>query len=286
MKKKLLNISNKIDKLNLEILTTTKEIADKLNIDFFIVGASVRDFILNYVYNIKIYRATNDIDFAISLRNWNEYNLLIKEIEKVGFIKNENILHRYSYKGMIIDFIPFGAVTNSRETFEWQDEEKKEMNVMGFEDAYRNAEGIVIQNDPEIIIKAASVESLVMLKIFAWNDRSVEQKIKDAKDLCLIITTYLEAGNRERLYEEHSDIFNKVDDYEIGGARLLGRDISNIAGSNVLQRLNEILKDDKLNALAKDMAKFEGLLLDDEDYKTERCKELLLSLLNGLKDNC
>ena len=108
--------------------------------------------------------------------------------------------------------------------------------------------------------------------------------MKDAKDLCLIITTYLDAGNRERFYEEHSDIFNKVDDYEIGGARLLGRDISNIAGSNILQRLYEILNDDKLNGLAKDMAKFEGLHLDDEGSKTEKCNELLLSLCNGLED--
>jgi predicted nucleotidyltransferase len=185
MKKKLLNISSKIDRLNLEVLITTKEVADKLNLDFFIVGASVRDFILNYVYNIKIYRATNDVDFAISLRNWNQYNLLIIEIEKVGFIKSENILHRYSLKGMIVDFIPFGAITNSRNTIEWQDEEKKEMNVIGFEDAYRNAEEILIQNDPEIIIKAASVESLVMLKIFAWNDRSAEQKIRCKRPLLI-----------------------------------------------------------------------------------------------------
>jgi hypothetical protein len=64
----------------------------------------------------------------------------------------------------------------------------------------------------------------------------------------------------------------------------LGRDISNIAGSNILQRLYEILNDDKLNGLAKDMAEIEGLHLDDEDSKTEKCKELLLSLLNGLED--
>jgi predicted nucleotidyltransferase len=70
------------------------------------------------------------------------------------------------------------------------------------------------------------------------------------------------------LYEEHSDIFNKVDDYEIGGARLLGRDIANIASKNVLQLITGILKDDKLNALATDMAKFEGLHLDNEDSKT------------------
>jgi len=41
---------------------------------------------------------------------------------------------------------------------------------------------------------------------------------------------------------------------------------------------------DKLNALAKDMAKFEGMHLDDEDSKIEKCIELLLSLCNGLED--
>lgn len=46
----MLDISKKIDGLNLEILKTVKEIADKINIEFYLVGATNRDIILNYIY--------------------------------------------------------------------------------------------------------------------------------------------------------------------------------------------------------------------------------------------
>jgi predicted nucleotidyltransferase len=284
MKKKLLDISNKIDRFNLEILNGIKEEADKLLIDFFIVGATVRDYILNLVYNIPIYRATNDIDFAISVRNWEEYNLLANAIEEIGFVKNKKILHRYNYKGMIIDLIPFGAITQVKKTIVWPDKDAKEMNIIGFEEAYNNAEEILIQIDPRIVIKAASVESLVMLKIFAWHERDLDIRVKDAKDIYLIISTYLDAGNRDRCYEEHSDIFEDVTDYEIGGARLLGRDIYKISSPNVLKYLLEILSDGGLDVLAVEMAKYESIHLDNEEEKIEKCKELLLNLCKGLED--
>jgi len=280
----LLDISKKIDKLNLEILIKVKSIANKLQIDFFIVGAYVRDLILNYIYGIEIYRATNDIDFAVRVRNWDEYRLLIDEIEKAGFQKNEKILHRYHYNGMIIDFIPFGDISSDEDTIGWPDKDKKEMNVMGFDDAYTNTEDILIQSDPDIIIKAASVECLVMLKIFAWNDRAVDLRLKDAKDLYLIINSYLEAGNQERLFNEHNDIVEATEDYELSGARLLGRDISNVASGKVMKNILELLHSDKLDILASEMSQYEGIHLENDDDKLELCEQLLRSLLAGLED--
>ena len=51
----MLDISRKIDKLDLEILLKVKAIADNLKIDFFIVGAYVRDIILNWgMYNCPV----------------------------------------------------------------------------------------------------------------------------------------------------------------------------------------------------------------------------------------
>ncbi|MHB8581632.1 MAG: hypothetical protein ACYDA4_17455 [Ignavibacteriaceae bacterium] len=155
----MLDISKKIDKFNLEILIKIKEIADNLHIDFFIVGATVRDMILNYVYEIPIYRGTNDINFAVRIKSWSEYNLLISEIEKTGFTKNEKILHRYSYKGMTIDLIPFGSISTKEDTIKWPyDKDDKEMNVIGLDDAFISTEDILIQTEPGIIVKAASVE--------------------------------------------------------------------------------------------------------------------------------
>jgi predicted nucleotidyltransferase len=284
MRRKLLDISKKIDALDLEILKKIKVIADNLQIDFFIVGATVRDIILNYIYEIEIYRATNDIDFAVRVKSWDEYNLLVKEIEKKKFNKDERILHRYTYNGMIIDFIPFGDISSDDDTIIWPDKYNKEMNVIGFDDAYMNTEDILIQTDPDIIIKAASVESLVMLKIFAWNDRAINLRLRDAKDLYLIIDSYLRAGNEERLFEEHSDIVEKTEDYELSGARLLGRDISNVASNKVMKNILELLHGDKLDILANEMSQYEGIHLENADDKLDLCEKLLRSLLAGLED--
>jgi len=280
----ILDISKKIDKFNLNVLKKIKDLADNLQIDFFLVGATVRDMILNYVYDIKIYRATNDIDFAVRLKNWDEYYKLISETENVGFKRDERITHRFYYDGLIIDFIPFGDIADKDDNIIWQDNDNKKMNVIGFDDAYLNTEEILIQTNPDITMKAASVESLVMLKIFAWNERDANKRLKDARDLYLIISTYLRAGNEDRLYEEHTDIVEEAIDYELTGARLLGRDISGVASDNVKSSMLEILKDEKLNMLANEMAKYEGLS-SERDERIDKCLELLNSLRIGLVDN-
>ena len=281
----MLDISKKIDKLNLEILKTVKETADNLNIEFFLCGATVRDMILNYIYDIKIYRGTNDIDFAVRLENWEQYDLLVKEIEQKGFKKDQIIMHRYRYKGMIIDFIPFGDVSSKAETIVWPDKEQKEMNVIGFSDVNDHAEELLIQDGPQIVIQTASVEGLALLKLFAWNDRSANLRIKDAKDLYIIITTYLDAGNQEKLFNENTDIVDEDFDYELGGARLLGRDIARIASAHALKALSEILNNtNKRMELSQDMAQYEFIHIDDVDQKVEKCRELLSNLVAGLTD--
>ncbi len=185
---------------------------------------------------------------------------------------------------MIIDFIPFGGISTKDDTIKWPDDKDyKEMNVIGFDDAFMNTEDILIQIEPDIIVKAASVESLAMLKIIAWNDRAIDVRIKDARDLYLIISTYLQAGNEDRLFDEHSDIVEEATDYELTGARLLGMDISRTASDNVSKIIFNILKDDNLNLLANEMAQYEGISFDREET-TEKCLELLNSLLKGLKD--
>lgn len=279
------DISKKIDGFNLKILKIINEIADKLNIDYFIVGATVRDIILNYVYDIIIYRATNDIDFAVRVRSWNEYKLLTEEIEKAGFEKDDRIIHRYRYEGKIIDFIPFGEVATDDGIIVWPDKDEKAMSVLGFDDAFLNRKDILIQSEPEIIIKAASVQSLVVLKIFSWNERTINERLRDAKDLYLIITTYLRAGNEQRLFDEHQDLFEKTEDYDLSGARLLGRDIQKTVSEKVLRNLLEILDADKLTTLATEMSEYEVIARDTKDEKIELCESLIQNLKLGMTDS-
>lgn len=282
MRKTLLDISGKIDKHNLEVLLKIKAITDELRIEYFIVGATVRDMILNYIYGIDIYRATNDIDFAVRVRNWEEYKLLIEKVREAGFREDERILHRYYFDGLIIDFIPFGDISNNDEIIIWPDNDQREMSIIGFNDAYMNTENILIKRDPDVLIKAVSVEGLVMLKMFSWNDRYLPMRLKDAKDLYLIISTYLRAGNEERLFNEHQDIVEQATDYELSGAMLLGRDIKQSVSEKVYTALLKILEDNTLNLLAQDMSKTENLHKETDDEKVEWCLSLLHNFKLGL----
>lgn len=49
------DISKKIDKLTVEVLKKINDVAESLQIKFFLVGAAIRDMILNYIYDIRIY---------------------------------------------------------------------------------------------------------------------------------------------------------------------------------------------------------------------------------------
>lgn len=279
----MLDISKKIDQNTLEALKTIKDLAVGLQVDFFLIGATVRDMILNYVYDIKVYRKTNDIDFAVRVKSWDEYSRLTSEVETAGFRKDKRIEHRFYTEALIIDFIPFGEIADKNNIITWQDNDKKEMTVIGFDEAFANTEDILIQADPDVIIKAASVESLVMLKIFAWDERTTDKRLKDARDLYLMISKYLIAGNEERLFDHHLDIVTEATDYELTGARLLGRDISRVARNNVVKSLLGILKDDKLNLLANEMSQYEGLS-SERGEKVEKCLELLRNVRIGLED--
>lgn len=281
----MLDISDKIEKYNLEILLKIKEITDNLKIEYFIVGATVRDIILNYIYDIIIYRATNDVDFAVRVKSWDEYRLLTEEIEKAGFEKDDRIIHRYRYQGKIIDFIPFGEVATEDSIIVWPDKDEKVMSVLGFDDAFINTEDLIIQAEPEIIIKMATTECLVMLKLFSWNERSSTERIRDAKDLYLIITTYLRAGNEKRLFDEHTDLIEKAEDYDLSGARLLGRDIKKSVSERVLKSLLGILEGDKLMNLTTEMSEYEVIARDTKDEKIEWCESLLQNLKLGIMDS-
>ena len=69
-------------------------------------------------------------------------------------------------------------------------------------------------------------------------------RIKEAKDIYIILSTYLDAGNAERIIKDHIDIIYTDFDYQLGGARLLGRDITKIISLSVKEELLKILSND------------------------------------------
>ncbi len=280
MIKKLYDISNKIDKYRLEIIVSIKETCDSLNIPFFIVGATARDIILEYIYNMKIRRATNDIDFAIRVEDWDEFNLLTTTLLKnKKFSKDEGIEHRLLYDNIYpLDVIPFGKIASADGTFRWS-KDNKEFTVLGFDEAYDNSYEVKIRSNPELIVRFATSESLCVLKFISWSERYPE-RTKDAIDLVSLIESYLDTGNFDRLSEEESDLINETFDYIITGARLLGRDIAKNFQKGTLKFLVKILDEETAE---KDRYRLVEDMMKSKSIREEKDFNYFLMLLHNIK---
>ena len=242
MIKKSYDISGRIDKYRLEIIESIKDATDSLAISFFIVGATARDIILEFVYSKKVFRATNDIDFGVSVTDWKVFDSLMSFLARGGkFVKDKNIEHRLLFKETYpVDIVPFGKIASKDGTFRWP-KENKEFTILGFDEAFENSDLVKVKSNPDIIVNFAAPHSLALLKIISWNERYPERS-RDATDLVLLLESYLEAGNLERLYKEESDLVNDDFDFTITGVRLVGRDIASSFNYKTLNHVISILE--------------------------------------------
>jgi len=177
-----------------------------------------------------------------------------------------------------VDIVPFGKIASKEGIFEWPNENKA-FTVLGFEEAYKNSDLVKVRNNPEVIVNLATAHSLAVLKIISWNERYPE-RLRDASDLLLIIESYLEAGNQERLFEEEEDLVDNNFNFTIAGARLLGRDIAKSFNEITLIFVLDILEKEtgeKLKyRLVEDMLKTK-IMKEDSDF------EFFLKILDSLK---
>jgi len=65
MNEKLLDLSEKIDQFTVELFDVISDVADSLNVPFFVVGASAREWVLKLGYGLPTDRATQDVDLGV-----------------------------------------------------------------------------------------------------------------------------------------------------------------------------------------------------------------------------
>ena len=280
MNKNLLDLSGKIDELTVELLKTIDDVAESLKAPFFVVGAIARDIILTQGYGIETGRATQDFDLAVKVSDWNGYEQLREGLIASGkFIHDRKQAQRLIYKNKYpIDIIPFGAISGPDSLLSWPPEHDTIIDTHGFTEAYNNSITVRIQEEPIIDIQFVSLPGLAILKLISWNDNQLRRR-KDAHDLLLIMRTYLDAGNLERLYDEEMDLVEGDFDYVRAGSRLLGRDIAKILSPDIREIIVNILiketAEQTLYRLVEDMLDigaesrvFENTLQLTKDLKT------------------
>jgi len=204
------------------------------------VGALARDLLLHYAHGFKIERATTDVDFALAVDSWGEFSaardaLLASKL----FTPFLGALHKLQHSNVgSIDLIPFGAIERSDGTIAWPPEGNEIMAVIGYSEAADSA--ITLSLPGHQTISAVSLPMLAVLKVLAWRAWNHLTQGKDAMDLRLILRSYLEAGNLDRLYSDFSHVITDAFDFEPNGAWLLGHD-ARVAIRKHSARFNQVI---------------------------------------------
>jgi len=248
-----------LDATALEILCTVTAEAASAGIECMIIGATARDILLTHVFGVPPRRATYDVDFAVAVENWDQFEQLKSRLSaKKGFDASERMKQRLYYLGQEkehghpLDLVPFGGITQDTNEIVWPPDMQVTMNVAGYQEVLKAAEQVELA--PGYIAKVASLTGLAILKRIAWSDRGSSNP-KDAHDLYQIMTKYADAGNADRLYGAEFTLLEQADyDPEIAGACLLGKDTALLASETTYLQLMAILEQD-YDRLALEMVK-------------------------------
>ena len=249
MKGTLLDISGKLDAEVVDAFSCISEVAAHEGIDFLVVGAAARDYLLELACGVRISRATSDVDVAVHVGSWGEYERLATELQsRARFSRAKTAPHRMLTPGALsIDLIPFGPIAGAREEIAWPPQGDWILNVQGFEAALAHSLQVLIQKEPPLIVRVASLPSLAVMKLISWDSNPARGK--DAFDLYMIMHHYLDTPNIERLSGDAADlVFEPVSPLEEIGVQMLGRDMAAICSRGTGAKLEEILRREQSDA--------------------------------------
>lgn len=132
-----------VDPLTLAVLRAIAGITRELGLPYFVAGAMARDIVLTNVFGIDTGRATQDVDLAVAVENWDQFKIVKEKLIASGqFNAAEKAMHRLYYRanggntGYPLDILPFRGVEQPPSIIAWPPDMKVIMNVIGYEDGH------------------------------------------------------------------------------------------------------------------------------------------------------
>ncbi|HQO08951.1 MAG TPA: hypothetical protein PLK90_01170 [Clostridiales bacterium] len=273
MKNSLPKNSNNFDPEFLECIRTLGLVSESLKIQLMLIGASARDILFEYINNIKAPRNTLDLDIAVQIENWRNYDMIKAKLrEDYGFETTETD-HKLKYKNMFIDIVPCGKLADNN-SLVWRDS-LKQMDVTGFKEVFKHSIMVSLCDDPVTEVRVPSIEGLTLLKIISWKD-AYPGRPKDAEDILFILKSYERTISADLMFDKYSNILEKEGfDPVQAGAVILGKRIKEICLKSTLNSLNLILI-----AEISDDCQYSLIIQMKNDFTESR--KLLSKLYEGL----
>lgn len=200
-----------------------------------VVGALARQEVFDRRFEGAAYRATRDIDAAIRVDDWDQFENVVRALRAAGFARASDYRLRYR-NGVEIDLLPFGGVVDADGLLDRRSGDRR-ISAEGIATADAHSE----TSDPfGVEVRVASLPSLILLKIYAFRDRAPRGIRKDLDDLVYIFENASDALH-ERIYGELGEIVSEQD-YDENGPFLLGADVASIVDLAEREKVEAIVE--------------------------------------------
>lgn len=212
------------------MLKEAEQVFQQYNVDFYLVGAIARDIQLSSKPGLGAIRGTKDIDLAILLASEEQFYEVKESLLATGsFEAHPTEPVKLFYQNAIeVDLLPFGAIENDQRETRISKPKVFIMDMPGFQEAYSSVTTIEVE---DVRINVCSLESIVLLKLIAHDDRP--SRTKDISDIEHIIKVYFDLFDNV-IYEDYFDV---MDFYDIG----VGSYLELVAARVIGQKMRDLL---------------------------------------------
>lgn len=260
-----------------EVFDIIDEVMINMKCPYYLVGVSAIALRIAHMGS-KPPRGTKDIDFAVMVSSFEEYDEILHKLTSKGFTKTESswTLNHKKYD-VVIDMMPFGKIEEAF-TIDF-DERQSELHVLGFKEVLGHPEHLQIE-DKQVLIPP--FPGMLLLKLIAWNDRPEIRK-DDLLDILRIIEYYYEL-NEDEILTDHYDTFVDAETFDkwLISAEVLGKKtIIYLSQSALLKKtVFEILKN---NINAKEQSPILKSWARHNDWGIAYADKILQALLRGME---
>ncbi|MBQ6742463.1 MAG: hypothetical protein IJR04_07790 [Bacteroidales bacterium] len=176
------------NELLVETLQALSECYAALGEEVYVVGAAARDIAMRLLNVSDTPRRTLDLDVAVALDNWSQYEHLSQLLLQNHFVKAPE-QQRFYYVGpqeknrYEVDIVPFGEVEHDG-MIAWPPEGSPVMSVRCFSEVMNHADRVTVEG--EFSFRLASLSGQFLVKLDTWSDRRMKTK-KDAADMAFLL---------------------------------------------------------------------------------------------------
>ena len=207
----MLDLTSRKDLVPLaEALAPLARQASALGVEWILFGAQARDLVIEAAGLRPIGRATHDVDVAVEVGTWNEYEDLCGAlVRKEGASHDPNVPHRLRLEDQtLLDLVPFKEIDVDG-ILAWPPHGDIVLRVVGLADAKRTATSVILPSGLHILVPSLPVYTC--LELLAWESRHAEGIRRDAADLAGILSSLDELVPLDELYSHHAAVMEASD---------------------------------------------------------------------------